>query len=585
MDYELRNAAGNSWGLWRWYKRYQRRLAGKMLSIGDGANDVAMIQTADVGVGIMGKEGRQAVNNSDYAIAQFRFLVPLLLVHGTLSYYRLARLIKYSFYKNIAFAFLLFYYQFYNGFSGQALVDSITAAVYNVVFTSMPILLFSILDRPVKNLNAYIRYPQLYDKRHLGSLTTASFWKTGVLLAAAHGAACFFFAYYSIAPSDNRSITDVYSLGKIAFVGLLGTVTLEVCLTARYWTWLFGVFVFLSYFLVYPFITIFPLVELGIGYYDPANVGVGEQILRSPTFWFVIIVTYIVTFGMRFAERTAVWVFRPHDTMILAEKERKGSPPYGDIFRHDTMILAEKERKDGLMTNLSGPSRKRLSELGLDGWRSRGALNQLDSSAGGDEEAGRSVGSSSAGGGEGSVGRDGSRGPPLVKFAEDSTGTPRSRAAKPPQPSAEESLRSHYSASPAHSHASGSPGANSPGRSSPPGGYSSPRGNPGGAASPVDGFTPTPKSKASELSLRELPQLNTPASASAASSGLLGTPRGGASRGGGAAAAAVAATSTGDSLESWAGLQPAPGSAGGVRRVTYESQQQQRGSPRGTPRA
>ena len=47
-------------------------LQGKMLSIGDGANDVAMLQTADVGIGIMGKEGRQAVNNSDYAISQFR---------------------------------------------------------------------------------------------------------------------------------------------------------------------------------------------------------------------------------------------------------------------------------------------------------------------------------------------------------------------------------------------------------------------------------------------------------------------------------------------------------------------------------
>jgi hypothetical protein len=47
-------------------------LQGKMLAIGDGANDVAMIQSADIGVGIMGKEGRQAVNNSDYAIGQFR---------------------------------------------------------------------------------------------------------------------------------------------------------------------------------------------------------------------------------------------------------------------------------------------------------------------------------------------------------------------------------------------------------------------------------------------------------------------------------------------------------------------------------
>ena len=51
--------------------------------------------------------------------------------------------------------------QFYNGFSGQALVDSITAAVFNVVFTSLPILLFSILDRPVKNLRALIRYPRV----------------------------------------------------------------------------------------------------------------------------------------------------------------------------------------------------------------------------------------------------------------------------------------------------------------------------------------------------------------------------------------------------------------------------------------
>ena len=72
-----------------------------MLSVGDGANDVAMIQAADVGVGIIGKEGRQAVNNADFAISQFRFLVRLLLVHGSLSAYRLSRLIKYSFYKNV----------------------------------------------------------------------------------------------------------------------------------------------------------------------------------------------------------------------------------------------------------------------------------------------------------------------------------------------------------------------------------------------------------------------------------------------------------------------------------------------------
>jgi len=58
------------------------------LAIGDGANDVSMIQAADVGVGISGEEGLQAVNASDYSIAQFRFLKRLLLVHGHWSYAR-----------------------------------------------------------------------------------------------------------------------------------------------------------------------------------------------------------------------------------------------------------------------------------------------------------------------------------------------------------------------------------------------------------------------------------------------------------------------------------------------------------------
>jgi len=69
------------------------------LSIGDGANDVAMIQEADVGVGIAGEEGRQAVMSSDYAIGQFRFLTRLMLVHGRWSYRRMAETVANFFYK------------------------------------------------------------------------------------------------------------------------------------------------------------------------------------------------------------------------------------------------------------------------------------------------------------------------------------------------------------------------------------------------------------------------------------------------------------------------------------------------------
>ena len=71
------------------------------LAIGDGANDVSMIQAAHIGVGIAGEEGMQAVMSSDYAIAQFRFLERLLLIHGRWSYVRTSSMILCFFYKNL----------------------------------------------------------------------------------------------------------------------------------------------------------------------------------------------------------------------------------------------------------------------------------------------------------------------------------------------------------------------------------------------------------------------------------------------------------------------------------------------------
>lgn len=83
------------------------------LAIGDGANDVSMIQEANVGIGISGVEGRQAVMSSDYAIAQFRFLRKLLLVHGRWSYLRTSEMIMGFFFKNIIWTFVLFWYQIF----------------------------------------------------------------------------------------------------------------------------------------------------------------------------------------------------------------------------------------------------------------------------------------------------------------------------------------------------------------------------------------------------------------------------------------------------------------------------------------
>lgn len=89
----------------------KKDLGMRTLAIGDGANDVSMIQTADVGVGISGEEGTQAIMASDFAIPRFPMLNQLLLVHGHWCYDRLARMILYFFYKNATFVFLLFWFQ------------------------------------------------------------------------------------------------------------------------------------------------------------------------------------------------------------------------------------------------------------------------------------------------------------------------------------------------------------------------------------------------------------------------------------------------------------------------------------------
>lgn len=90
-------------------KLVKRNIDSVLLAIGDGANDVSMIQAAHVGVGISGMEGLQAARAADFAISQFSYLRKLLLVHGNWSYNKISKLILYSFYKNITLYFTQFW--------------------------------------------------------------------------------------------------------------------------------------------------------------------------------------------------------------------------------------------------------------------------------------------------------------------------------------------------------------------------------------------------------------------------------------------------------------------------------------------
>ncbi|KAK3094796.1 hypothetical protein FSP39_006359 [Pinctada imbricata] len=162
-------------------------------AIGDGANDVSMILEAHVGLGIMGKEGRQAVRSSDYAMAKFKFLMRLLLVHGHFFYVRISTLVQYFFYKNVAFITAQFFYAFYSSFSQQSIYDSYYLMFYNITMTSLPIFLYSIteqhtsqsslMNNPASYKDLLLNHQDFY-KTYLTMFSSGTVWFGMLILVA-----------------------------------------------------------------------------------------------------------------------------------------------------------------------------------------------------------------------------------------------------------------------------------------------------------------------------------------------------------------------------------------------------------------
>jgi magnesium-transporting ATPase (P-type) len=180
------------------------------LAIGDGANDVGMIQEAHVGVGISGKEGKQAVNASDFAIAQFRFLEDLVLVHGRWNFFRLSTVVMYSFYKNAVMAGCLIVFNGETVFSGTPLFDEWVIAMLNFV-AGIPILVLGLFDRCLEK--DYVRKnPEVFQATRNNELITRRVLIRWVIITMSHT----FVLYYCIVPqlSEGGGMTT-------AFVGLM----------------------------------------------------------------------------------------------------------------------------------------------------------------------------------------------------------------------------------------------------------------------------------------------------------------------------------------------------------------------------
>ncbi|KAK5265226.1 aminophospholipid translocase [Exophiala xenobiotica] len=219
-------------------KLVKRHLKALLLAIGDGANDVSMIQAAHVGVGISGVEGLQAARSADVAIGQFRYLKKLLLVHGAWSYQRISKVILYSFYKNIAMFMTQFWYSFQNAFSGQTIFESWTLSMYNVLFTFLPPFAMGVFDQFI-SARLLDRYPQLYQLTQKGTFFRMhSFW-SWVANGFYHSILAYIFSSYFFADDlvlSNGKIGGHWLWGTSTYTAILLVVLGKAALITNVWT-------------------------------------------------------------------------------------------------------------------------------------------------------------------------------------------------------------------------------------------------------------------------------------------------------------------------------------------------------------
>ncbi|KAM0908005.1 hypothetical protein ACQ4PT_015722 [Festuca glaucescens] len=265
------------------------------LAIGDGANDVGMLQEADIGVGISGVEGMQAVMASDIAIAQFRFLERLLLVHGHWCYRRISVMICYFFYKNVTFGVTIFLYEAFASFSGKPAYNDWFLSLYNVFFTSLPVIALGVFDQDVSS-RLCLQYPELYQE---GVQNVLFSWRRilGWMLNGVINAVLIFFfcttALKDQAFRQDGQVAGLDALGAVMYTCVVWVVNCQMALSVNYFTIIQHIFIWGSIAVWYLFLLAYGAVDPK--YSTTAYMVFIEQLAPSLSYWLVTLLVVLAT--------------------------------------------------------------------------------------------------------------------------------------------------------------------------------------------------------------------------------------------------------------------------------------------------
>ncbi|PVV02843.1 hypothetical protein BB560_002693, partial [Smittium megazygosporum] len=287
------------------------------LAIGDGANDVSMIQAANIGIAIAGEEGMQAANASDYTIGRFHFLQNLLLVHGLFNYLRVCESIASFFYKNIIWAVAPFWFAFFCRFSGNMFFEVAYIQLYNLVFTVFPVIIVGCIDKPFNYKTA-----MLYTGTYRAGIKNSFFSHRRLFLYAFDGvyqsAVCFFVYYFftirnAAIQSESGKAWSIYDLSSGIVISIVTCASLTVGLNAWSWSWLMWagiVFSIGSFFVFNIIINFIP----GQHLYESF-----ATMFHTATFWVAFTMAIILSILPRFLYKFYQKSIKPTDIDVVRE--------------------------------------------------------------------------------------------------------------------------------------------------------------------------------------------------------------------------------------------------------------------------
>nr|CEL78271.1 TPA: P-type ATPase, putative [Toxoplasma gondii VEG] len=308
-------------------KRYQSGTVS--LGIGDGANDVGMLVAANVGVGIRGKEGLQAVRAADFAIGEFKFVRNLMFYHGREALRRNAFQMYQTIFKNVVFGLADLFFAFVSVFAASDIFNPWLKQLYNVLYTCIPVMLFTVFDRQLP-YDVLLQTPVLYpafSKLGVNMFAGArAFWKW-FLFGFYVSATLVYFPLYGIGWAFTYTNNDgiiTFSLafyGAIVFWCIILVCNLVMVPFMHTWFWFIWLGIFLDFGFWWMSLAICPRIS---DTFCTDLAGSVEALHQDPRYYFACIIAVFVALFPQYLIWFFKVAFRPSAPCVIRERIAKG---------------------------------------------------------------------------------------------------------------------------------------------------------------------------------------------------------------------------------------------------------------------